>query len=81
MAMTTKMIAVGDGLGVILPNEMLARLKVAIGDSVFLSERDVYKRQTEGFGRGCCGRVYLHGVAADSHQEQDAAAADRGGAR
>jgi antitoxin component of MazEF toxin-antitoxin module len=38
MAMTTKMIAVGDGLGVILPNEMLARLKVAIGDSVFLSE-------------------------------------------
>jgi putative addiction module antidote len=38
MAVTTKVIAVGDSLGVILPTEMLARLKVKIGDTLYLSE-------------------------------------------
>jgi putative addiction module antidote len=38
MAKTTKVIAVGDSLGVILPKEMLARLKVDVGDRVYLSE-------------------------------------------
>lgn len=38
MAKTTKVIAVGDSLGVILPEEILARLKVEVGDTVYLSE-------------------------------------------
>ena len=38
MAKTTKVIAVGDSLGVILPKEMLGRLKVDVGDRVYLSE-------------------------------------------
>jgi putative addiction module antidote len=38
MATTTKVIAVGNSAGVILPKEMLARLKVDKGDTVYLSE-------------------------------------------
>ena len=38
MATTTKVIAVGNSAGVILPKEMLARLNVAKGDTVYLSE-------------------------------------------
>jgi putative addiction module antidote len=38
MAKTTKVIAVGDSLGVILPKEMLGRLKVDVGDRVYLSK-------------------------------------------
>jgi putative addiction module antidote len=38
MAKTTKVIAVRDSLGVILPKEMLARLKVEVGDTLYLSE-------------------------------------------
>ena len=38
MATTTKIIAIGNSLGIILPKEMLARLKVEKGDMVCLSE-------------------------------------------
>jgi len=38
MATTTQVIAIGGSLGVILPKEMLARLKVEVGDTVYLSE-------------------------------------------
>lgn len=33
-----KLIEVGDSLGVILPEEVLARMKVAEGDDVFVTE-------------------------------------------
>ena len=33
-----KLTAVGDSLGVVLPKEALARLKLAQGDSLFLTE-------------------------------------------
>jgi hypothetical protein len=33
-----KLIEVGDEVGVILPDEVLARLKVGLGDTVYLSE-------------------------------------------
>ena len=38
MAATTKIIEIGDSLGIILPEEMLARLKVQEGDALDLSE-------------------------------------------
>ena len=38
MATTTKIIAIGNSAGIILPKEMLARLKVEKGDSVSVSE-------------------------------------------
>jgi putative addiction module antidote len=38
MAITTKIIAIGNSAGIILPKEMLARLKIGKGDSVCLSE-------------------------------------------
>jgi putative addiction module antidote len=38
MATTTKIIAIGNSAGIILPKETLARLNVQKGDSVFLSE-------------------------------------------
>ena len=38
MATTTKVIAVGNSAGVILPKETLARLNVQKGDTVCLSE-------------------------------------------
>ncbi len=38
MATTTKVIAIGNSAGIILPKEMLARLKVEKGDTLYLSE-------------------------------------------
>ena len=38
MATTTKIIAIGNSAGIILPKEMLARLNVEKGDSICLSE-------------------------------------------
>jgi putative addiction module antidote len=38
MATTTKIIAIGNSAGIILPKETLARLKVEKGDSICLSE-------------------------------------------
>jgi putative addiction module antidote len=38
MATTTKIIAIGNSAGIILPKEMLARLNVEKGDTVCLSE-------------------------------------------
>jgi len=38
MATTTKIIAIGNSAGIILPKETLARLNVEKGDSVCLSE-------------------------------------------
>jgi putative addiction module antidote len=38
MATTTKIIAIGNSAGVILPKEMLARLNVEKGDSVYINE-------------------------------------------
>lgn len=38
MATTTKIIAIGNSAGIILPKEMLARLNVEKGDMVCLSE-------------------------------------------
>ena len=38
MATTTKIIAIGNSAGIILPKEMLARLKVEKGDTLCLSE-------------------------------------------
>ena len=38
MATTTKIIAIGNSVGIILPKETLARLKVGKGDTVCLSE-------------------------------------------
>lgn len=38
MPTTTKVIAVGNSSGIILPKEMLARLKVEKGDTVYVSE-------------------------------------------
>jgi putative addiction module antidote len=38
MATTTKIIAIGNSLGVILPKETLARLNVGKGDAICLSE-------------------------------------------
>jgi putative addiction module antidote len=38
MATTTKVIAVGNSAGVILPKEMLARLNVQKGDLLYISE-------------------------------------------
>lgn len=38
MATTTKIIAIGNSAGIILPKEMLARLHVEKGDMVCLSE-------------------------------------------
>ncbi len=38
MAVTTKVLAIGDFFGVILPEEMLARLKVQKGDALYLTE-------------------------------------------
>lgn len=38
MATTTKVIAIGNSAGIILPKEMLARLNVEKGDSLFISE-------------------------------------------
>ena len=36
--LTLKVIAVGNSVGVVLPREALARLKLAKGDTVFLTE-------------------------------------------
>ena len=38
MATTVKIIAIGNSAGIILPKEMLARMKVEKGDSVSLAE-------------------------------------------
>jgi putative addiction module antidote len=38
MATTTKIIAIGNSAGIILPKEMLARLKVEKGDNVSITE-------------------------------------------
>ena len=38
MATTTKIIAIGNSVGIILPKETLARLKVEKGDTICLSE-------------------------------------------
>ena len=38
MATTTKIIAIGNSAGIILPKEILARLNVEKGDSVFITE-------------------------------------------
>ena len=38
MAATTKIIAIGNSAGIILPKETLARLNVQKGDSVYLTE-------------------------------------------
>ena len=38
MATTTKIIAIGNSAGIILPKETLARLKVQKGDTVYISE-------------------------------------------
>jgi putative addiction module antidote len=38
MATTTKVIAIGNSAGIILPKETLARLKVRKGDSLFVQE-------------------------------------------
>jgi putative addiction module antidote len=38
MATTTKVIAIGNSTGIILPKEMLARLKIERGDTISLSE-------------------------------------------
>ena len=38
MATTTKIIAIGNSAGIILPKEMLAHLKLEKGDSICLSE-------------------------------------------
>jgi putative addiction module antidote len=38
MATTTKIIAIGNSAGIILPKEVLARLKVEKGDTICLSE-------------------------------------------
>lgn len=38
MATTTKIIAIGNSAGIILPKEVLARLNVEKGDSICLSE-------------------------------------------
>jgi putative addiction module antidote len=38
MATTTKVIAIGNSAGIILPKEMLVRLKIDKGDTICLSE-------------------------------------------
>lgn len=38
MATTTKVIAIGNSAGIILPKEALARLNVQKGDSLFITE-------------------------------------------
>jgi putative addiction module antidote len=38
MATTTKVIAIGNSAGIILPKEMLARLKIEKGDTLYLTE-------------------------------------------
>ncbi len=38
MATTTKIIAIGNSVGIILPKETLARLKVEKGDTLYLTE-------------------------------------------
>lgn len=38
MATTAKIIAIGNSVGIILPKESLARLKVEKGDTIYLSE-------------------------------------------
>jgi len=38
MATTTKIIAIGNSAGIILPKEMLARLNVEKGDTVYVTE-------------------------------------------
>jgi putative addiction module antidote len=38
MATTTKIIAIGNSAGIILPKETLARLKVEKGDTVYIAE-------------------------------------------
>jgi len=38
MATTTKIIAIGNSAGIILPKETLARLNVRKGDTVYLNE-------------------------------------------
>jgi putative addiction module antidote len=38
VATTTKVIAIGNSTGIILPKEMLARLKIEKGDTISLSE-------------------------------------------
>ena len=38
MATTAKIIAIGNSAGIILPKEILARLNVEKGDSVFITE-------------------------------------------
>jgi putative addiction module antidote len=38
MATTAKIIAIGNSVGIILPKETLARLKVEKGDTIFITE-------------------------------------------
>jgi hypothetical protein len=36
----TELLDIGDSLGLILPDEMLQRLKIGVGDSLFLTETE-----------------------------------------
>lgn len=38
MAMTAKIIAIGNSAGIILPKETLARLNISKGDTIYLNE-------------------------------------------
>lgn len=38
MAVSTEVIAIGKSLGIVLPPEMLARLKLVEGDTLYLAE-------------------------------------------
>ena len=38
MASTTKVISIGNSLGIILPKDVLSRLKVERGDTLYVSE-------------------------------------------
>jgi hypothetical protein len=38
LAVTTKVIEIDDSLGIILPEEMLERFKLTVGDTICLSE-------------------------------------------
>lgn len=54
MPTTTKIIAIGNSAGIILPKEILARLNVAKGDTICLSETPFGAHVTpydEGFER------------------------------
>ena len=39
MTVSTQVIAIGDALGIVIPDEMLAQLKLSVGDTLHLVER------------------------------------------